>query len=196
MNARRDIGSGEMIDDISGELVDAYGVLSDPGREWLLRQGVPATAIIMYPGPVGMNRVTLHGGRFFEPDEDGRLAFVQPVWPGDAFKGDPIDIAAWFPKCPGRAWTRMGVGVFLGEANVVRARVYETPLSVYRSPLEWLQAGGHGAAILDALLARKDLMALGEVRAQSIEHGNEVDALLRSSVAVGTRVMVPRRKAA
>ena len=68
---------------------------------------------------------------------------------------------------------------------------------IYRTPLEWLQAGGEGCVMLKPespaacqWLAR----AGGPFVAQDIEHGREIRAML-GPVAARHRILVPQAEA-
>jgi hypothetical protein len=108
----------------------------------------------------------------------------------------PLDVLV-FPMCePSWYWTELGRGAVLGAAEVLNPATYWAgePCRLFRTPLEWLQNGIEGCAvILDATRAKQILdWAPGNFGAMDLDHANEL-------VAIGIdpkRIVVPVRRAA
>jgi hypothetical protein len=90
------------------------------------------------------------------PEPTGTPAFILPVWTGPApsiYSGveNPvlIDMIAWRPDDPARWWYRTGEGDALGIDNLDLAHVEGWPISLHKTPLDWLRAGCRGAVLLD-----------------------------------------------
>ena len=130
---------------------------------WLARYGIGRGVIF---GPhcslVGVARIEIDG-QYYQPVPEGHPAIIIPV-SYDYAPGclDPLDLIAFTPARPDRWYHRTGWGDVLGEDAIERAWLLEQPLTMHATPLDWLQAGGHGTCILDWSAAR---FALGNVRA-------------------------------
>ena len=139
----------------------------DLGREWLAlpdaglgdrqllgQQGVTHEAIHRAGGlAVARIRTT---GRLWVSEPAGMPAFILPVWDGPApsiYSGveNPvlIDMIAWRPDDPARWWYRTGEGAVLGVDHLDLAHTEAWPISLHRTPLDWLRAGCRGAILLD-----------------------------------------------
>ena len=131
-------------------------------RRLLERQGVTRDAIHRAGGQA-VARIST-AGRLWMPEPTGTPAFILPVWDGPApsiYCGveNPvlIDMIAWRPDDPARWWYRQGevdVDVVLGKAHLDLAHTEGWPISLHRTPLDWLRAGCRGAILLDHCEAR------------------------------------------
>ncbi len=139
----------------------------DLGREWLAlpdaglgdrqlleQQGVTREAIHR-AGGLAVARISMVG-RLWMPEPTGTPAFILPVWDGPApsiYSGveNPvlIDMIAWRPDDLACWWYRTGEGDALGIDNLDLAHIEGWPISLHRTPLDWLRAGCRGACLLD-----------------------------------------------
>jgi hypothetical protein len=118
--------------------------------DYLVAQGVPPNWL--WGGPMRFGVVEIiTDRRTYQPMRGGRRALVVPAIPLRVgfFDDDIGDLIAWLPDNPGRWWHRAGVANFLNFEAVERADFFEEPLSLWATPLSWLQAGGEGAVVLD-----------------------------------------------
>ncbi len=136
-------------------------------REWLAlpgighgdrrlqeQQGVTREAIHR-AGGMAVARIGTTG-RLWMPEPTGTPTFILPVWAGPApsiysIIESPvlIDMIAWRPDDPSRWWYRTGEGDTLGIDNLDLAHAEGWPISLHRTPLDWLRAGCRGAVLLD-----------------------------------------------
>src|SRR3954464_15417564 len=93
-------------------------------------------------------------GDLFQPDPDGRAAFVIPVRVHSALspearapleavaQGEIVDLLAFHPAKPDRWALRRGTAEWLGA--IPPQFCAPDPVRVWRSPMAWLIAGCHG----------------------------------------------------
>ncbi len=133
--------------------------LSPKAVRWLLKQGVPASAILADDIPMLCREVVLDGRRFefacHRPSEDAVPAFVFPVF--DQY-GDNSDLAAWHPTEGVALW--LGTVAMLGEEQV-DPTLRDEPLEVHASVLAWLRADRQGVVVLDQRRAKTMLREAG-----------------------------------
>ena len=156
-------------------------------------------------GNVGVAEIETTAEGIYQPAPGGRKAFIQPVYGEvpppkvpiiDPADPEPIDLVAWFPGEPARWWLRRGTAVLLGEIEVVCAEVYDEPIQVRRTPLDWLKAGGDGIVILaDPATASLYLRAI-KIVAEDVSHGLELERSLRPPVIDLPRIFVRQDLAA
>jgi hypothetical protein len=132
------------------------------------------------------------GGRFDFLDTDDDIdAFVCEVFGAD---GETcVDLVAWPVSNPGRVLTMFGRAVLIGEWMARSAFTYsfDRPLAMHRTPLEWLQAGCEGAAIVEATKAGRVLGDLpGPIAGRDLNHARELVALIDAAFPKN-RVLVP-----
>lgn len=120
--------------------------LTPKAVRWLLRQGIPPTAILAGDVPMLCAEVTFAGKRFefarHRPSDDVVTAFVLPVF--DQW-GDNTDLAAWHPTEGVALW--LGNVAMLGEEQVQQPRLGE-PLEVHATVLAWLRSNRQGVVVL------------------------------------------------
>jgi hypothetical protein len=104
-----------------------------------------------------------------------------------------IDLIAWPTTNPRHIMTMFGRAVLVGEWAARSAFTYSfnRPLTLYRTPLEWLQADCNGAAIVDPAKAGRVMADLpGRIAARDAKHGRELSALIDAAFPKD-RVLVP-----
>ena len=121
-------------------------------------------------------------GPWFDIGEDGDEALVLEVFGEDACS--TTDLVAWLPDQPGRWWRAIGAAPSLGAAHAINPATYfgRTPLQLYQSPAEWLQADCHGAVLLDLADGVTWLYGLPQpltIAVRDDEHAREIDATRR-----------------
>ena len=179
-------------------------VCDDAAMAWLAKQGVSHAARLA-AGNLGLSEVeTARDGLYQPSPHNGRRAFITPVYGPvrplevaviDPDAATPIDLVAWHMDQPNRWWLRRGTAVLLGEIEIVYAETYGEPIRIYRTPLDWLKAGGEGVVILDWTEAWFHLRGL-KLGAEDHQHGEELQRRLRPPWSKGPQILVPRKAAA
>ena len=72
-------------------------------------------------------------------------SFIQPVVAYD----DIVDLVSWRPADPSTWHLRLGHAVLLGEEIADKAALFDEPLVIYSTPLEWLKHFGQGSCVID-----------------------------------------------
>lgn len=146
-------------------------------------------------GPLPV-RVRVDGSHFDPTDPDGTVMMVQPVYAGPTPSiYDPVecpclcDLIAYSPRNPGKWYWRRGEhGLILGDEVLDRAELFHEPVRLYRTPWDWLRAGGDGVCLLDRHPnALERLRHVGAINAADTALGTEIERLL-----VGRRPSSPR----
>ena len=131
-------------------------------------------------------------GSYFEPsDPDGTVMLVQPVYAGPIpWIYDPVespclaDIIAYSLHDPSRwYWRRGECGLVLGDENLERAELFHESVRLYRTPFDWLKAGGDGVCPLD----RRDntlerLRHVGSIIVDSVGLGRDIKRTMSRAV--------------
>ena len=128
--------------------------LSVDGRviSWLLNNGCTSqrlAAIGAKHSPFGVLKCDMRGQHTFEPTSEpyGVSALIMPVM----YQGTIIDQIAW-RSLRNDAWLwRIGAGWALGIDEIECPPLWEgfKEITLHATPLDFLQAGGEGAVILD-----------------------------------------------
>ena len=175
--------------DLAREMATARRCLSGADREALIAAGISAPVIAA--GLIGAALVRL-AGDLFEPDPDGRFAFLTPVRVYDAITpesphpivtvraGALIDILAWHPKHPQRWALRRGLATWAGACWP--QYLDPPPVRVWRSPANWLRSGCRGLCLVSRVAAdayRVLSLLKGNV-AEDRAHRAELQAILAS----------------
>ena len=153
----------------------------------LVGVGVPPATTCM----TGAARIQA-SGEYYQPDQDGFPAWIIPCMD----QGETCDLLAFTSNEPGRWWTRLGEGAFVG-GDALGDAVMDEPVRVFRTPLSWLRAGApsDGLVVVDVdhKLARR-VLADYPIIAEDIAHGDELEREL--TVVQRPRISVPRKAAA
>jgi hypothetical protein len=166
----------------------AHPHLSEREAAWLMRQGVSDLAIHTSE-PVRAARVV-----WTDPD---RFEFEQHLPDGaqasrgllflvtDA--GKAVDLIAWQPRT-GQIGSWRGYAWGLGQEETFCPRITDHDgLHVWRTPLQWLQAGRGGVVIFRPRLAAELLADAGPLIAMDIAHGQELRQALQRP---GPRILI------
>lgn len=138
--------------DLEAEMHSA--VLGSDGRviSWLLNNGCTSqglAAIGATQSPFGLLKCDLRGKHTFEPTTEpyGVSALIMPVLE----EGVVIDLTAWRSLAPSAWLWRNGNGWALGIDEIEQPPLWDgfKEITLHATPLNWLQAGGQGAVILD-----------------------------------------------
>ena len=162
-----------------------------PGQvDHLVGLGVAAPVIAT---TVGFTKVEVFAAGCWQPFQDGLPAYILPcgwrqIVPPTRLRSvlDPIpfdqvvDLVAVFPSAPATWALRQGYGTFLGEDAVEAAGFDRTALTLYETPLEWLQNEAMGACIVNwsAFNPFVDLARVPEVICSTPELRRRLDALI------------------
>ena len=118
--------------------------------------------------------------------------------------GDVLDLISWRPERPDRWRSMFGTAPALGMAAATATATYldGLPLQIYRIPLEWLQAAGDGAVLLDPLLGAKwlawlaDLGFAQQIAPRDARHAGEVEAARVAYARTLQPMVLPSRRRA
>ncbi|MBT3989752.1 MAG: hypothetical protein HOC57_03510 [Rhodospirillaceae bacterium] len=91
----------------------------------------------------GIGYIETYSDGTYQPVEDGKKAWIVSV------DREVSDLVAWLPNKPIRWWLRRGIAPILNPEAIERAVHFELPLSVHRTPYQWLAAHRDGIVILD-----------------------------------------------
>jgi hypothetical protein len=109
-----------------------------------------------------------------------------------------LDLVAWPIAEPGCVLTMFGRAPVLGlwAAMNPATYVFDRPLIVHRTPLDWLKSGCDGCAVVMPRSAARLFNELtGRIAGQDASHRNDLFRLARS-VADPARFLAPQRSAA
>jgi hypothetical protein len=164
-----------------------HPVLSNREAAWLARQGV-TTKAMHDPEPVRAAQVV-----WTHPD---RLELAQHLASQPAVRamlflvtdaGEAVDLVAWQPRT-GQLGSWRGYAWGLGQEEAFCPRITDHDgLHVWRTPLQWLQAGRRGLAILRPRVAAELLADAGPLIAMDLEHGQELRQALQRP---GPRILI------
>lgn len=179
---------------LGAELVAGIDALPETGVRWLRAHGVSGSALLAWPGPVGMTRIETLDFGFWEPCDNGRPAFVQPALVGGAFS-EILDLIAWFPSDPSACFQRTGHGPLLGWAWLDAARFNCLPVTLRASPLDWLRHGGSGVAVCNWFVAGSLLRGAVRLDCADEAHGREVRRRMSRTARV-PEITIPKKEKA
>ena len=157
--------------DIAHEMRKAIAALETRDVEQLVGLGVPEI-LIFYFQMVGIARVREDRSRtLYDPDSSGRWAYITPVCVQssetpestrpDAYPliGNLVDLVAWDEKTPTQWRLRVGSASWLG---CIEPQYFESdPVTIWRSPLNWLRARCQGLVILSPERAERYSLLAG-----------------------------------
>jgi hypothetical protein len=166
---------------LAGEMKSAFAAISRLDVAHLVGLGV-SEILIEHFQMVGLARVReSRGGAFWEPDPDGRWAYITPVsvhyvdrpestrpdavW----FFGRLVDLVAWDERNPERWRLRAGSNTWL--SSVEPERMEPTPVPVWRSPLSWLR--GRCVGLVPLTRDRSEIYQLLAICRGGIDTGDE-----------------------
>jgi hypothetical protein len=162
--------------------------LSKREAAWLARQGVSDRAM-HNPEPVRAAQVVWTDPDRFELAQhlagDERASRVMLFLVTDA--GEAVDHIAWQPRT-GQLGSWRGYTWGLGQEEAFCPRITDHDgLHVWRTPLQWLQAGRRGIVIFRPRLAAELLADAGPLIAMDLEHGQELRQALQRP---GPRILI------
>jgi hypothetical protein len=110
-----------------------------------------------------------------------------------------VDLVGWPLNQPMHVASMFGRAAVVGASALLNPATYafERPLQVRRSPLEWLQAGSDGIAVVTPHRAARLLLqaqGLGRIAGQDIAHARQIYALAGSILDPG-RFVAPKLRA-
>jgi hypothetical protein len=149
----------------------------------LIGSGVPKRWLWGGPMRFGVASIATSDDGAYQPDPDGRHAFIVPAIPVSVdalFEDcDPVDLVAFRLAEHGRWWRRLDVVPFLNPGAVERADYFGETLQLWRTPLAWLRAQGQGAVILDPVAnLRLWLGGVREIVTEDVAHGDLIERRL------------------
>lgn len=191
------------------EIVAAYQRKQTCHDEYLIDLGVPPLSWLRAPGAgYGVARIQKHG-RTYEPCEygDPAVLLITAIF----HDGTPEDIIAFNPNQPEKWWLRRGDAVYLG-GHEVQPRNWampqdfaepilspiepETPLQIWRHPLNWLRASCQGVVVIDWPKAQIDITAVNtKIEAEDANHRREIEKRLRAPLPGPLpQIIIPEQK--
>ncbi len=161
---------------------------------WLLRQGVPSSALV-HPETPRRASVVFHTDQplfdFAEDTGDDKCEALVVLARDDM--GEPADLVAWSCRLQKLAGL-FGSMSMLGADDVLAPRLNaELALPIHRTALEWLQAGREGVVFLAPERAVIELRDFGPFVVEDVEHGRELRHLFRSREP---QIFLPKMRAA
>jgi hypothetical protein len=118
---------------------------------------------------------------FIGSDCDQVNAFICEAFDDDG--ETVVDLVAWPLERPAHVLSMFGRCGLLGawEAMNPAAYIFDTPLVMHRTPLDWLKADCKGAAVVTPRIwARIFLDLPGNIAAQDVQHARELVAIVES----------------
>lgn len=141
------------------------------------RYRLPMAAINSYTGGYFILPCEFDGNGFFKFSKQGEAACVFEVYDAETV----IDLCAFALAKPETFGTALGNAVVLGQCHIANPGTWALgkTLPIYRTPLEWLQAGCDGVCVLDHVFAPAMLGdALGPLLAADEAHQRSLRNLL------------------
>jgi hypothetical protein len=125
----------------------------------LVTKGVSVSSF-MTSGWPGVDSVKVVG-RLYHPHPHGYAMIILPVWYGHGplYLDSPVlaDLVAFRVDQPDRWFYRDGKpGLVLGNESLDHAITTATPITLFETPLAWLQGGCDGAVILEDAEGRRE----------------------------------------
>ncbi len=141
--------------DLDAEFDLAWRNRTQEHREHLAAAGVTFESMLR-AGDLGVARIATTG-RLYMPAPNGFPVLIMAAWspaPPSIYTAveNPVimDLLALRLDQPETWWWRIGEsGLVLGSDNLDLAHVEGRPISLHRTPLDWLRAGCRGACLLD-----------------------------------------------
>ncbi|MGC4024399.1 MAG: hypothetical protein QM744_04140 [Mesorhizobium sp.] len=157
------------------------------------KHGIDLAAIAGFGGAYGMMSIAdCGGGRFeFAAAEAGEQAFVFEAIGEDG--ETVVDLVALPVSDPTRSLSMFGRCGLLGLWEAMGPATYFMGgvLDVRRTPLQWLQSGCKGAAIVTPSVAARQLVETpGRLAVENHIHGRELVALLKTVIDINSKVIV------
>jgi hypothetical protein len=161
---------------------------------YVRRHGLELRRISGFAGATGIVPVVDCGGGRFDWDAPGDMiqAFICEAYAEDG--ETVIDLVAWPVNQPSKVLTMLGRVPLLGLWEVMNPATYYggKPLRMHRTPLDWLQSGCRGAAIVRKEAAAQILFGLvGAIAAADQNHARELHQVISMMIPKG-KIVVPR----
>lgn len=177
--------------DLISEFLDAAEAVTPAVDRAMARAGVAfmAAGLPRY----GIARIRPEAD-LYEPDEDGIPALLTTEWFGGIDCGALIeDIVATVLDHRLQSYRRIGLCAVLGDSAIAGARSRRMDLSIYRSPLSWLAAGGRGACLVDWTAdPRYVFRGIPNLRCETDQLGRRLNARIAECSLAAPRISVQR----
>lgn len=166
---------------------------------YVRRHGLELGRISGFAGATGILPIVDCGSARFDFEAPGELSagFICEALAEDG--ETVIDLVAWPLDRPTTVLTMFGRAPLLGLWEAMNPATYfgGKPLQMHRTPLEWLQAGCRGAAVVRPSAAARLLFELdGAIAGKDERHRRQLVDLLRSVVDDRKIVCAPEASAA
>ena len=174
--------------DIDPRVGDALAVIYDLDRprlasvDYMTAYGIDINRVARHCGcPTVLPIMLLPNRRFDMPDGHGAESTEGCVIEARAEDGETvIDLVAWPISNPRNVRSLIGAVSILGLSQAFNASTYVFgyPLVVHRTPLAWLQADCHGAAVVIPDFAARTFLEIadfgGRIGAEDFDHAREL----------------------
>ena len=152
--------------DLYDEFAAAVCNLSPPVITRLRSFDIPESVIFDLPLMIGLAKVQVFPSGFYEPNDDGEnVVIVAAGRPAGPTWGTLDDLIAFKLSDPGRWWCRRGEVQIIGSGNIRSEPVF--PLTLYDTPLSWLQASARGVCVIDWRVDPERFLYAGPIEAES-----------------------------
>ena len=186
--------------DLYSEFTAATALAEPRHFRWLVNRGVPPDFLWRGAMRLGVQDIAPSNDGTYQPIDEGQRAIIMPtiplLAPWEWEEGDDLedvgDLTAFRPDDPSRWWCRCGSVPILNPAAILGAELYDEPLRIHSTPLDWMRAAGDGVVILDPLAHLG--LHLGSVRqliCDTVELGREIDRRLRHPEPKMPTIMIP-----
>ncbi|MCG8561116.1 MAG: hypothetical protein MI824_15065 [Hyphomicrobiales bacterium] len=176
MSLHVELGSASCIARVLPALHLDMGSPTQVELDWLQSQGVSRKALVL-PWPIGACLARLDAKtKNFDPDDAGERAITILV----DDEGEPIDIAAWWPRT-GKVASCLGTAFAIGQGAILNPATYFSggALHVHEGPLDWLRGGRRGIVILRPELAHAYLGRRERLSFDTPKHAERVSSWLQ-----------------
>ena len=120
---------------------------------------------------------------FHETHQDKFKAFVVEAYGADS--ETTVDLVAWPIGRPKRVMSMFGLCGLIGlwAALDPANYLFNRPIPIHRTPLDWIKSNCKGAAIVTPHIAARQLLDIpGRIEAQDQVHGRELKNLIESVI--------------
>ncbi len=152
-----------------------------PTVDYLVGNGIDVGAVVGFVGSPTVLPISLLPNRRFDLPDHGADAVDGVIIEARSEDGDSvIDLVAWPIANPTDVHTLCGAAPMLGlwQAFNAATYVFDCPLIVHRTPLDWLKADCNGAAIVIPKLAVRTFLEIsdigGRIGAEDFNHAHEL----------------------
>ncbi len=165
--------------------------------DYVRRHGLDLSRIERFAGATAVAPIIDCGNRRFEFGDGHRDATPGFIVEARGADGETvIDLAAWPLDRPDHPMSMFGRVGLIGVAAAMNPTTYifDKPLVIHRSPIDWLRSGCAGAAMVDPRRAAWELIDCpGRIAGQDAAHARQL-LEIANSVINRSRFVAPARQ--